>query len=130
MAGWSGKRRAGVGEEARVLRRRQFAPPAGSEHRLVEEDPPADVDEDQPLAPAPGVLAGLGVLRRGEPLLEEAEVAAAQSAYVPPVSTQSDQHRDRAPSAGAAIAADAAIAISAATAQVEAEQARERRAER
>ena len=66
-------------EEACVLRRRQLAPPARSQHRPVDEDPVADVGEDEPLTPAAGVLARLRVLRRREPLAQEAQVGAAQA---------------------------------------------------
>ena len=74
-----GEARARVGEEARVVLRRQLAVPAGAEERVVEEDAAADVDVDQPLAPARGVLPGVLRLSRGaERTLEEAELAAAE----------------------------------------------------
>ena len=72
-----GEALAGVREVPRVLLRRQLAVPPGAEQRAVEKDAAADVRVDQALAPARRVLAR--ALRLGaEPLLEEAELAAAE----------------------------------------------------
>ena len=116
-----------VGEEARVLGRRQLSPPTRAEHGVRQEDPPADVREHQPLAPTPGVLSRLRVRCRREPLVQEAEIAAPQgvrpAVTANAISTVATTgRRRRAPRA-------AATAIRARR-RGKPEQARERRSER